>query len=193
MIRSGTGRSASDCRSWRPPKLCKWSSSRPFSYFCDLPQLASAIREGRRKEFAKFPEFACPTAREAIPDPNDVVTFEMARLEWSELEDPRHSQCLEWYRAILALRRKTLRSLFHRAPTSSTFTLLSSGGLRVSWRFEHSVELCLVANLSNEQLNQIPRPAGEIIFAHGAKADERTHTMQLDPWAVLWCLSSPDS
>jgi malto-oligosyltrehalose trehalohydrolase len=168
----------------------EWGSLRPFNYFCDLPQLATAIREGRRKEFARFPEFASPTAREAIPDPNDTATFNSARLEWRELEDPRHSQCLEWYRSVLALRHETLRPLFRNVPVSSSFTLFGSVGLRVSWRFAHAVGLCLLANLGRERV-EVPRPAGEIIFAQGMKADERTGTLQLDPWAVVWCLSRP--
>jgi 1,4-alpha-glucan branching enzyme len=167
----------------------EWGSLRPFTYFCDLPQLATAIREGRRKEFAKFPEFASPTAREAIPDPNDAATFESARLEWSELDDPRHSQCLQWYRAVLALRRETLRSVFRDAPTNSSFSLLAAGGLRVCWRFGHEVELCLLANLGREPLREVARPAGEILFAQGMKVDERARTMQLDAWSVVWCLS----
>jgi malto-oligosyltrehalose trehalohydrolase len=170
----------------------EWGSLRPFTYFCDLPQLATAIREGRRKEFAKFPEFASPTAREAIPDPNDAETFRSARLEWSELDDPRHSQWLEWYRAVLALRRETLRPVFRDAPTNSTFSLLAAGGLRVCWRFGHAVELCLLANLGREPLMEVPRPAGEILFAQGARVDERARTMQLDAWSVVWCLSRAD-
>jgi malto-oligosyltrehalose trehalohydrolase len=167
----------------------EWGSLRPFTYFCDLPQLATAIREGRRKEFAKFPEFANPTAREAIPDPNDAETFRSAQLEWSELDSPRHSQCLEWYRAVLAVRRDTLRSVFRDAPTNSTFTLIGAGGLRVCWRFRHAVELCLLANLGRARLMEVSRPAGEILFAQGVSVDERAGTMQLDPWSVIWCLS----
>jgi malto-oligosyltrehalose trehalohydrolase len=165
----------------------EWGSLCPFTYFCDLPQLATEIREGRRKEFARFPEFASPAAREAIPDPNDRATFEMARLAWSELDDPAHSQTLEWYRMVLALRREILQPLFRTRSTSSS-SALAGAGLRTCWRFEQDVELCLVANLSNAQLVQVRRPEGRIIFAQGATTDEPTHTMQLDPWGVAWCL-----
>jgi 1,4-alpha-glucan branching enzyme len=85
----------------------EWGSLRPFAYFCDLPQLATAIREGRRKEFARFPEFASSTARAAIPDPNEPATFDAARLAWSELDNTAHSQTLEWYRRVLTLRRES--------------------------------------------------------------------------------------
>ncbi len=39
----------------------EWASEQPFPFFCDFQgDLAEAVREGRRKEFAAFPEFADP-------------------------------------------------------------------------------------------------------------------------------------
>ena len=36
----------------------EWAASQPFPFFCDFGgELADAVREGRREEFAKFPEF----------------------------------------------------------------------------------------------------------------------------------------
>jgi malto-oligosyltrehalose trehalohydrolase len=166
----------------------EWGTSRPFAYFCDLPQLAAAIREGRSKEFARFLQFASPAAREAIPDPNDPGTFEAGRLAWHELDDPKHAQNLEWYRFVLALRRKTLRPIFNTGLTNTSFALEGSAGLRVCWRFEHDVELCLVANLGGVRLDQVLQPEGAPIFAQGAIVEERTRTMQLDPWGLAWCL-----
>jgi len=164
----------------------EWGSARPFTYFCDLPQLADAIREGRRREFEKFPEFASATARAAIPDPNDPATFEMTRLQWSELDEPQHARWLHWYRAALTIRREKLRPLLRSACTSTSCTLLEAEGLRVCWRFEHSAELCLVANLGSERSIRIPYPTGEILLAHCATFEERTRTMQLGPYAVVW-------
>jgi maltooligosyltrehalose trehalohydrolase len=55
-------------------------SETPFLFFTDFhDELADAVREGRRKEFAKFAAFADPQAREAIPDPNALSTFEASR------------------------------------------------------------------------------------------------------------------
>ena len=42
----------------------EWGCKTPFFYFCDLgPDLAPLVKEGRRKEFAKFPEFQDPAKR----------------------------------------------------------------------------------------------------------------------------------
>jgi malto-oligosyltrehalose trehalohydrolase len=171
----------------------EWGSLCPFTYFCDLPELATEIREGRRKEFARFPEFASPAAREAIADPNDRATFDRARLAWSELDEPIHAQTLEWYRMVLSLRRELLRPLFRTRSTSTSLPFAGSAGLRVCWRFEQDVELCLVANLSHARIIDVPRPEGRLIFAQGMIPLESSHRMQLDPWAVAWCLSRAGS
>ncbi len=52
------------------------ASRTPFLFFTDHgAELADAVREGRRGEFAKFPTFADPASRERIPDPNAPETY----------------------------------------------------------------------------------------------------------------------
>ncbi|MDB5974665.1 MAG: malto-oligosyltrehalose trehalohydrolase, partial [Nevskia sp.] len=54
----------------------EWGADEPFLFFTDFhEELADAVREGRRKEFAAFPAFAEPQQRAAIPDPNAESTF----------------------------------------------------------------------------------------------------------------------
>ncbi|MGH3371419.1 MAG: DUF3459 domain-containing protein, partial [Nocardioidaceae bacterium] len=80
----------------------EWAASTPFPYFCDHvdPQLAAAVSQGRRHEFAAFgwdpAEF---------PDPQDPATFRAATLDWTERERAPHSEVLHWYRDLIALRR----------------------------------------------------------------------------------------
>ena len=53
-------------------RRCKAS---PFQFFTDHHgELADAVREGRRKEFASFASFSDPARRAAIPDPNAAET-----------------------------------------------------------------------------------------------------------------------
>ncbi|MDQ4037534.1 MAG: malto-oligosyltrehalose trehalohydrolase [Actinomycetota bacterium] len=80
----------------------EWAASTPFQYFTDHqdPELGRAVSEGRRREFAYF-----GWRPEDVPDPQDLATFDRSRLQWSELASPAHAQMLEWYRALLALRR----------------------------------------------------------------------------------------
>jgi maltooligosyltrehalose trehalohydrolase len=70
----------------------------PFQFFCDHidPKIATATREGRRREFARFADFA----GEDVPDPQDPATFERSKL--SRDGDPA---LRELYAALLRLRR----------------------------------------------------------------------------------------
>jgi maltooligosyltrehalose trehalohydrolase len=82
----------------------EWAASTPFPYFVDVPDdpdLAAAIRDGRRSEFAAF-----GWAPEEVPDPTDPATFESAGLRWEEVESGPHGTVLAFYRRLLALRRE---------------------------------------------------------------------------------------
>ncbi|MDX6718149.1 MAG: maltooligosyltrehalose trehalohydrolase [Solirubrobacteraceae bacterium] len=50
----------------------------PFQFFCDHidEEIATATREGRRREFAAFAQFS----GEEVPDPQDPATFERSKL-----------------------------------------------------------------------------------------------------------------
>ena len=67
----------------------EWAAAEPFPYFCDFqPELAQAVREGRKREFAKFARFTDPEQRQRIPDPTDPRTVAAARLDWTRLTRP---------------------------------------------------------------------------------------------------------
>jgi len=58
------------------------ASRTPFLYFTDHHgELATAVREGRRREFAGFEGFQPDETADAIPDPNAPQTFECCRPE----------------------------------------------------------------------------------------------------------------
>jgi maltooligosyltrehalose trehalohydrolase len=69
----------------------------PFRFFSDHidPEIATATREGRRREFAAFAAFG-----EEIPDPQDPMTFERSKL--TRRGEPAGLRAL--YREALALR-----------------------------------------------------------------------------------------
>ncbi len=82
----------------------EWAASARFPYFSSHqdPELARAVSEGRRTEFAAFGWDPA-----AIPDPQDPATVEMARLDWSERDREPHAGMLDWYRELIRLRRST--------------------------------------------------------------------------------------
>jgi maltooligosyltrehalose trehalohydrolase len=82
----------------------EWNASSPFPFFASHtdPELARAVSEGRRREFAAFGWDPAD-----IPDPMDPRTFERARLDWAERGDESHAGILAWYRTLISLRRST--------------------------------------------------------------------------------------
>ncbi|MET9730707.1 malto-oligosyltrehalose trehalohydrolase [Streptomyces sp. NPDC006458] len=79
----------------------EWAAGTPWQFFTDHtdPELAEAVRRGRRREFA-----AHGWAEEDVPDPQDPATRERSCLDWSEPEAQPHARVLEWYRGLIALR-----------------------------------------------------------------------------------------
>ncbi len=82
----------------------EWAASTPWQYFTDHqePELAEAVRQGRRREFASH-----GWAAEDVPDPQDPATVERSRLDWAEAATGEHAAVLQWHRALIRLRRAT--------------------------------------------------------------------------------------
>ena len=80
----------------------EWGANTPWQYFTDHPEpeLAEAVRAGRRAEFARY---GWPADR--VPDPQDPATFQRSKLDWDEIGRPEHRALLDWYRDLIALRR----------------------------------------------------------------------------------------
>src|SRR5690606_29038436 len=88
----------------------EWGSKQPFLYFTDYQgELAAAVREGRRQEFARFAAFADPQARAAIPDPNAATTFRDSVPDFAAPgRDRRAAERLDFIRRLLAVRHREL-------------------------------------------------------------------------------------
>jgi maltooligosyltrehalose trehalohydrolase len=80
----------------------EWAASNPWQFFTSHPEpeLAAAVRTGRRREFGSH-----GWAEADVPDPQDPATFERSKLDWSELAKPGHAEILDFYRRLIALRR----------------------------------------------------------------------------------------
>jgi maltooligosyltrehalose trehalohydrolase len=82
----------------------EWGASTPFQYFTDHEdaELARAVREGRRSEFAAF-----GWAPEEVPDPQEPPTYLRSRLDWRELVCEPHTSILDWHQRLVRLRRQS--------------------------------------------------------------------------------------
>ncbi len=129
----------------------EWASARPFLFFCDFaPPLDEAVREGRRREFAQFPEFGDPAARERIPDPSAEASFAASRLDWTEREREPHARWLARYRRMLALRARHITPRLTGMQPGGEYRLLGPAALRVAWRLGDGARLLLLANFAED-------------------------------------------
>lgn len=81
----------------------EWGATTPWQYFTDHqdPELATAVSEGRAREFSAHGWSV------NVPDPQAFSTFENSTLNWPEASDGEHAKLLDWYAALLRLRRRT--------------------------------------------------------------------------------------
>jgi maltooligosyltrehalose trehalohydrolase len=109
----------------------EFGASQPFPFFAHFePELADAVREGRRAEFAKFPEFQDPKKREMIPDPTSEETYQSAKLNWAEVTEGSHAEWLTLYRQLLAIRhREIIPRLKNISGNSGSYRILGEGAV----------------------------------------------------------------
>jgi len=145
----------------------EWGAEQPFAFFCEFgPDLAEAVRKGRREEFAKFPEFADPKARERIPDPTAPETYEGSKLDWSAPERQPHAAWLRFYRDLLSLRaREIAPRLRGMGGYAGQYRALAEKALEVNWTLGEGSRLMLRANYGDRPVDPGGTPAGELLFA----------------------------
>ena len=130
----------------------EWASVRPFAFFCDFePGLRESVREGRRREFAHFPEFADEVARERIPDPTASSTFAMSRLDWAEPRKKAHAFWLARYRRLLEIRAREIVPRLAGVPSfAGSYHVVGSKAVSVEWQLGDGSHLLLLANFAEE-------------------------------------------
>ena len=157
----------------------EWGANEPFPFFCDFAgDLASAVREGRRKEFKE--QYIAGGNVDEIPDPLAEQTFRSAVLDWAARKKPPHSQRLALVTRLLAVRREQIipRLAGGVAPGDARFV---GTVLTAHWPLGGG-ELALIANLSADPA---PRPrdaSGVPIWGDAPPAN-------LPPWSVYWSWS----
>ncbi|MCS3512261.1 MULTISPECIES: malto-oligosyltrehalose trehalohydrolase [Pseudomonas] len=119
----------------------------PFLFFTDHHgELAEAVREGRRNEFADFAAFHDPERRERIPDPNALSTFEQSA---PVIADHPHAQL---YRQLLSLRH---RHIVPHLPGARALgaQVLADSAVSARWRLGNGSLLQIDLNLSATPLD----------------------------------------
>jgi 1,4-alpha-glucan branching enzyme len=168
----------------------EWGSSQPFPFFCDFDgELGELVRNGRREEFANFPEFQDPQQRERIPDPQAETTFQSAKLDWAQSKEEVHAEWLGWYRRILEVRKRSvIPHVREMEGHGGMFEVIGAGAVVVRfWNAQCSRQLVLAANLSDESRDGFPCPEGPVLWQEGGK---QAGTI-MRPWSVRWSFHNP--
>lgn len=149
----------------------EWAEENPFFFFTDFHgELAVAVREGRRKEFAKFSAFDTKEEQRQIPDPNERETFERSKIDWSRAQG-QGAEWLAFTRSLLALRREHVVPLIAMDRGGAGKVVGSADGLlAVNWTIGDK-RLQLRANLMAQD-QPAPAVQGEAIFTYPDHADK---------------------
>ncbi|MFD4832945.1 malto-oligosyltrehalose trehalohydrolase [Streptomyces uncialis] len=131
----------------------EWAAGTPWQFFTDHtdPELAEAVRQGRRREFTDH-----GWAARDVPDPQDPATRERSCLDWSEPGREPHARVLAWYRELIALRRT------HPDLASTDLTAVRVTYDRTArWLMVRRGDLRIVVNVSERPavIGLGPRPA----------------------------------
>jgi maltooligosyltrehalose trehalohydrolase len=175
-----------------PPMLFmgeEWNAPEPFPYFCDFEQeLATKVREGRKKEFAHFERFRDPAQSDHLPDPTIVSTMQSARLDWSKLTAPGHEDWLDLYRRLLMIRQRDIVPLVPQIRFGACSKLEAGAAFAVDWALSEGSVLHLIANLADEPARLVGRTAGRLIYATHPNIRQTVTKNELAPWSVTWLL-----
>ncbi|NJP65068.1 malto-oligosyltrehalose trehalohydrolase [Streptomyces spiramenti] len=143
----------------------EWGAQTPWQYFTDHPdpELASAVREGRRREFA-----AHGWEPDEVPDPQDPATRERSVLRWPRR--PQDDALWQWCRALIALRgahlppELTLREVSATADEARRLLVVSSGPLIVAVNLSDTTT---TAPLPPGRCELLATPPGAAVAAPG--------------------------
>jgi malto-oligosyltrehalose trehalohydrolase/4-alpha-glucanotransferase len=161
----------------------EWGAAQPFPFFCDFgSELADAVRNGRREEFARFPEFRDPKMRQRIPDPMAEETFASAKLGWRELGQARHKERLDWHRRVLTVRHSEIVPRLAAICAGGQYEVLGDGAVAVRWQLGGGDTLALAANLAALPATGFPVVPGRVLWQEGEVREDGS----FGAWAVRW-------
>jgi maltooligosyltrehalose trehalohydrolase len=134
----------------------EWAAGTPWPFFTSHPEpeLAEVTAAGRIAEFADHGWDV-----NAVVDPQDPAAFAGAKLRWSELDEPGHSDILSLYRRLLRLRREHPDLADPRLPLVSVDL-----DEEARWLIVHRGAFDVLANLADHP-QLLPAAPGEVIFS----------------------------
>jgi malto-oligosyltrehalose trehalohydrolase len=157
------------------------ASVSPFLFFTDHnPELAKAVREGRRREFAGFSQFSDPALLDKLSDPNDVATFERSKPK-PDGDNGRTREAL--YKTLIGIRRDEIVPRLEGARAVNA-RAVGDKAVVAHWRMGDNALLTIGANLGAEAV-AMPVHQGRILFASSPAAAVSCNAGRLEAYATV--------
>lgn len=155
----------------------EWGSRTRFPFFCDFAgDLADAVRNGRRKEFAE----AYETYGNDVPDPLAEETFLSSILNWEERETTgAHRHAL--VKSLLEARSKEIVPHLTGCAFANAGFNTDDNVLGAAWTLGDGRRLILAANCSDRSRPAPSRSSRKSRTIWGDSGENR-----LPPLAVIW-------
>jgi len=158
----------------------EYGARQPFLYFCDYEgELAAAVTNGRRAEFAGFKAFAAEEARERIPDPNSLAAFERSCLRWEERNDEPHRARMAITRELLRIRAEHVVPRIASIEPGTAERKVSGSVVWVRWPVSDGA-LELEANLGDRACDRVVHSQNKLLYSTASAPNDR----QLAAWEV---------
>jgi len=158
----------------------------PFLYFTEHnPELARAVRDGRRREFARFAAFAGGEGESRIPDPNDPDTFARSRPDLAGGAD-----CFAFYRRLLALRRERIVPGIDGAAALAA-DAIGPAAVRAVWRLGDGRVLQALSNLGDAAVRVPPFAVADVLAAVPESAGATAAGGDLPAASTVWRVLAP--
>lgn len=170
----------------------EWNATSPFFFFTSFEDkdLCQSVKEGYLREFSLDPKIY------ANLDPQNEDRFESSKLKWNEMQESSHREIFEFYKALIALRKK------HPSLSNCRKDLIqASFSEENNWLVVHRKDLrgdktILVANVSDKpQTIHVLIPEGKWMLYLSSNKVEEFRDFELDsnkdvaihiqPWTAL--------
>ncbi len=168
----------------------EWGERRPFTFFTDFSgELGNAVREGRRREFKKWPQFQDPANREKIPDPNLPSTMTASLLDWGQMDSEDAKRRLAHVRHLLSLRANEIAPRLRGLRSASPETEIASHrAFSVTWTLSDGAKLRCMASFDDDRvsLQRIGGHQGRAIFESEPGLRAAIAAGEVPPCSVLF-------
>lgn len=156
----------------------EWGATSRFHYFTNFQdsELAEKVQEGRKNELAEF-----GWNSDNVPDPQEISTFEQCRVDWTEPDIAGHADILEWYQALIALRRNN-----PALQAGSVKEISFEYHENEKWFMYDRGDFLVVANMSeNAQDAILPHPENwSLVLSSNPEITILENEIQLSPFGV---------